>query len=251
MDLQGKVALVTGGAHRVGRTIAMALAERGADLIIHYNQSEALAQETAREIREMGRRGVAIRANLGNPLSIEELFVLIEAQFGRLDVLVNSASAFQAKEFLSLSLEDWNYTMAVNLRAPFVTSQLAAHLMLARGEGGCIVNIGDIAGVEPWDRYPHHSVSKAGLIMLTRVSAKSLAPDIRVNCVVPGPVLKPDRMPDARWQRLGEVIPMKRTGEAEHVAKAVIALIDNDFITGSILHVDGGDALVGSTDLLY
>lgn len=251
MDLRDKVALVTGGAHRVGKAIAMALAARGAHIIIHYNQSEEKAQETSREIRGMGVRSVAIRANLGNPVSIEEMFVHIEAQFGKLHVLVNSASAFQAKEFLSISLEDWNYTMAVNLRAPFVTSQLAAHLMLARGEGGCIVNIADIAGEEPWERYPHHSVSKAGLIMLTRVSAKSLAPDIRVNCVVPGPVMKPDRMPDARWQRLGEVIPMKRTGGAENVAQAVLAMVDNDFMTGAILNVDGGDSLVGSTDLLY
>src|SRR5437868_1928313 len=139
MDLQGKVALVTGGAHRVGKAIALALAARGADVVIHYNQSEDKAQETVREIDALGVRGSILRANLGNPLSIEDMFVKLEASYGKLHVLVNSASTFQAKDFLSISFDDWNYTMGVNLRAPFVCSQLAAHLMLARGEGGCIV----------------------------------------------------------------------------------------------------------------
>jgi NAD(P)-dependent dehydrogenase (short-subunit alcohol dehydrogenase family) len=251
MDVRGKVALVTGGAHRVGRAIALALAKQRADVIIHYNRSEEKAAETVRELRALNVRAEMVQANLGNPMSIEEMFAQIETYFGRLHVLVNSASAFQAKDILEVTIEDWNYTMAVNLRAPFLCSQLAAHLMLARGEGGCIVNISDIAGQEPWERYPHHSVSKAGLIMLTKVMAKALAPELRVNCVVPGPVMKPDLMPDARWQRLGEVIPMKRTGDSENVAKAVLALIENDFATGAVFNVDGGDSLVGSTDLLY
>lgn len=251
MNLDGKVAMVTGAARRVGKSIALALAGKGAHILVHYDRSEDDAQQTAEEIRRLGVRAEIVQANLGNPVSIEQMFTAAESHFGRLDVLVNSASAFQKRDFLELSIEDWNYVIGINLRAPFLCSQLAAHLMLARGEGGCIINIADIAGEEPWARYPHHSVSKAGLLMLTRVAAKSLAPTIRVNAVVPGPVLKPDRMPDHRWNRLGEVIPLKRTGEPEHVAQAVLALIENDFATGSIFHVDGGDSLVGSTDLLY
>ncbi len=250
MNLDGKVVMVTGAARRVGKSIALALAGRGADVLVHYNRSEEDAQQTADEIRSLGVRAELVQANLGNPLSVEHMFMLVEGYFGRLDVLVNSASAFHARDFLELTVEDWNYVIGINLRAPFLCSQLAAHLMLARGEGGCIINIGDIAGEEPWSRYPHHSVSKAGLLMLTKVAAKSLAPDIRVNAVVPGPVLKPDRMPDARWNRLGEVIPLQRTGEPGHVAQAVIALVENEFATGSVFHVDGGDSLVGSTDLL-
>lgn len=250
MNIDGKIALVTGAAHRVGKAVALVLAQQGADVVIHYNRSEDYARETAREVELLGRRALLVQANLGNPLSIEDLFVHIEAAFGRLNIVVNSASAFQAKDFLEINLDDWNYTMAINLRAPFLISQRAAYLMLARGEGGVIVNIADVAGQEPWSRYVHHSVSKAGLIMLTRAAAKSLAPAIRVNCVVPGPVLKPDHMPDARWKRLGDVIPMKRTGGAYNVAQAVLALIENDFATGSIFNVDGGDSLVGSTDLL-
>ena len=250
MEIDGKVALVTGGAHRVGRAIALSLAERGAHVLVHYNLSEAAAQQTVREIEALGVQANLIHANLGDPLSIEDMFVLLESQFGKLHILINSASAFKAADFLELTVEDWNYAMAVNLRAPFLCSQRAAHLMLARGERGCIVNIGDVAGERPWERYPHHSVSKAALLMLTEVSAKALAPEIRVNAVVPGPVLKPERMPDARWQRLGEVIPMRTTGSERNVAQAVLALVENDFATGAIFNVDGGDRLVGSTDLL-
>lgn len=250
MDLSGKIALVTGAAHRVGRIVALALAERGAHVVVHYHRSAQQAEATAAEARTMGVQGEAVRANLGNPLEIDEMFVRIEAWFGRLDVVVNSASAFQARDILELTLDDWNYVMAINLRAPFQISQLAAHLMLARGTGGVIVNIADVAGQRPWARYPHHSVSKAGLLMLTQVMAKSLGPDIRVNAVVPGPVLKPDGMPDARWNRLGEGLPLRRTGLPENVAQAVCALIENDFATGAILNVDGGDSLLGSLDVL-
>jgi NAD(P)-dependent dehydrogenase (short-subunit alcohol dehydrogenase family) len=249
MDIHGKVALVTGAAHRVGKVIALALAGRGAHVVVHYNRSEEAARETVAEIRALGVQAITVKANLGNPLEIEDMFTQIEAFFGRLEILVNSASTFQPAELLELTLDDWNYTMAINLRAPFQCSQLAAHLMLARGAGGAIVNVADVAGQRPWPKYPHHSVSKAGLLMLTQVMAKSLGPDIRVNAVVPGPVLKPEHLPDARWHRLGQKLPLKRTGRPENVGQAVAALVENDFITGAILNVDGGDSLLGSLDV--
>ncbi len=250
MDLKGKVALVTGGARRVGRVIALALAQRGMHVMVHYNRSEEAAAQTVEEIRALGVRGEMVQGNLGNPLDIEQVFVAHESHFGQLDVLVNSAATFESGDVLELTVEDWNYVMAINLRAPFLCSQRAAHLMLARGTGGVIVNIADIGGIVPWVRYPHHSVSKAGLIMLTKVLAKSLGPELRVNAVVPGAVLKPEHMPDARWEQMGKVLPLRRVGGPEHVAHAVIALAENDFITGAVLHVDGGDTLLGVADFL-
>lgn len=249
MDVQGKVALVTGGGRRVGRAIALGLAERGMNVMVHYNRSEIEARATLEELRALGVRAEIMQANLGNPLDIEHLFVAVESYYGRLDVLVNSASTFVTGDVLETTVNDWNYVMAVNLRAPFVCSQRAAHLMLARRAQGVIVNIADVAGQVPWTRFPAHSVSKAGLIMLTQVLAKSLGPDIRVNAVVPGPVLKPDAMTDARWRELGAALPAGQPGRPENVVQAINTFIDNDFITGAILNVDGGDSLLGSIDI--
>ncbi|HOA23013.1 MAG TPA: SDR family oxidoreductase [Aggregatilineales bacterium] len=249
MDLNGKVALVTGGARRVGKAIALGLAARGMNVLIHYNRSEAEARQTLDEIRAMGVQAEAVQGNLGNPLDIEHIFVTLESTFRQLDLLVNSASTFLAGHILEATVSDWNYVMAVNLRAPFLCSQRAAHLMLARQSPGVIINIADVAGQVPWTRFPIHSVSKAGLIMLTQVLAKSLGPDIRVNAVVPGPVLKPDAMPDARWEALSAALPLERAGTPENVVQAVLALAENDFITGAVLNVDGGDSLLGSIDL--
>lgn len=250
MDLSGKVALITGAARRVGREIALALADRGAHIMIHYNRSGEEAHETIYELRQRGIKAEAVRGNLGNPLDIERIFVEVEAQFGRCDVLVNNASTFEQADILEMTVDQWNYSVAVNLRAPFLCAQRAAHLMLARNAAGVIVNIGDIAGIVPWVRYPQHSVTKSGLLMLTRVLAKSLAPLIRVNAVVPGPVLKPDEMSEVVWERLGDSLPLFRTGSPANVAQAVIALVENDFITGTILTVDGGDTLLGSVDFI-
>ncbi len=250
MDLKGKVALVTGSAQRVGKTIAIALAQRGADILIHYNRSEDAARQTVEDIRQFGVKVDMVQGNLGSPLDVERVFVTLESIFGRIDVLVNSASSFKAGDFLELTVEDWNYALAINLRAPFLCGQRAAHLMLARRSGGVIVNIADVAGQVPWVRYPQHSVSKAGLLMLTQVMAKSLGPDIRVNAVVPGPVLKPEMTNLGVWEELGALLPLKRTGRPEYVAHAVLALIENDYITGAALSVDGGDTLMGTLDML-
>jgi pteridine reductase len=250
MDLRGRIALVTGSGQRLGREIALGLARRGAHVVVHYNHSEAGAFRTAEMIQAMGVKAIAVQANLVMPLEIEQLFVAIEATFGRLDVLVNSASTFQRRDVLEATVEEWNYVMAVNLRAPFLCSQRAAHLMLARGTPGVIINIADVAGQMPWTAYPLHSISKAGLLMLTRVMAKSLGPDIRVNAVVPGPVLKPELTPPERWEQMGAVLPLRQVGQPEHVVQAVVALVENDFITGAVLNVDGGDTLMGAIDML-
>jgi pteridine reductase len=250
MDLSGKVVLITGAARRVGREIALALAQQGADIMIHYNRSGQEAHDAIYELRQLGVRAEAVRGNLGNPLDIERIFVELEAQFGRINVLVNNASAFEPANFLEMTVDQWNYAMGINLRAPFLCGQRAAHLMLALNTGGVIVNIADVAGIVPWVRFPQHSVSKAGLLMLTRVMAKSLGPLIRVNAVVPGPVLKPEDMAHQTWEKIGDDLPLFRTGSPENVAQAVMAVIENDFMTGSVLTVDGGDSLLGGLDFL-
>jgi pteridine reductase len=249
MQPDKRTALVTGAGKRVGRAIALALARRGASLIVHYHTSATDAEQTAQEIRALGVEAITVQADLADPVQIAGMFEKSRQQFGQLDVLVNSASSFQAKGVLDITAEDWDALMAVNLRAPFLASQHAARWMLAGG-GGVIVNLADVAGQMPWPRFPHHSVSKAGVIMLTRVLAKALAPSIRVNAVAPGPVLKPDGMDDARWAKLGAALPLGHSGSPDDVARAVIALIENDFVTGAIWNVDGGDSLVGSVDLL-
>lgn len=249
MDLKNRTALVTGGAKRVGRAIAVALGQRGANVIIHYHDSREESRETIEAIAALGVDAQRIQADLSDPADINKMMFVVKDWIGRIDILVNSASAFQAKSIFDISVDDWDAIMAVNLRAPFLLSQLAARLMQEQGEG-VIINIADIAGQTPWPRFPHHSVSKAGLIMLTRVLAKALAPTIRVNGVVPGPVLKPEGMLGERWETLGDVLPLRHTGSPENVAQAVIALIENDFVTGALWNVDGGDSLIGSVDLL-
>ena len=249
MELHGKVALVTGAARRVGKVIALALAERGMHVIVHHYRSKFEATQTAWEIKQQGVGAVPLRADLADPQAIAAMFDRVRLYTGRLDVLVNSASTFQRGDVLGRCVEDWDHVMAVNLRAPFVCSQHAARLML-EGGGGVIINIADVAGRTPWINYPDHSVANAGLLMLTRVLAKALAPRIRVNAVVPGPVLKPDHMAPERWLALAAALPLLRTGRPENVARTVLALIDNDFVTGAAWDVDGGDSLLGLLDAL-
>jgi NAD(P)-dependent dehydrogenase (short-subunit alcohol dehydrogenase family) len=242
MELKGKVAVVTGGARRVGRRITLALAERGCDVLIHYHASEAEAARTEAEARAFGVRAGRVQADLRSPLGPGELFQHLDAVYGRLDLLVNSAAELEAQDLLSLTTADWDRVIDLNLKAAFFCLQMAAARMKPRG-GGVIVNISDIAGHRPWPRYPVHSISKAGVEMLTRVAALSLAPAIRVNAVAPGPVEKPGAMTDARWAQLGSALPLRRTGTADDVAEAVVFLAENDYITGETLWVDGGDHL--------
>jgi NAD(P)-dependent dehydrogenase (short-subunit alcohol dehydrogenase family) len=239
MELQNSVALVTGGAHRVGRAVALALAEAGADLIIHYHSSSAAADATAQEIETMGRRVLAVQADLGDVDAIAPLFQAAEREFGRLDILVNSAAVFESLDFMDMTPEQWDRTLNVNLRAPAFCAQAAARLMLA-GDGGHIINTADVIGLRPWPRYPHHSVAKAGLVMLTQVLAGALAPTIQVNAIAPGPVLKPEAMSEERWQAIGAASLLGRPGQVADVAHAVLFLVTSNYITGEVLVVDGG-----------
>lgn len=245
MDLSGQVALVTGAAHRVGRVIALALASAGTNILVHYHRADAdTVRDTLQEIKSRGVEAYSVQADISEAEGIEQVMAAVEEHYGRLHLLVNSASAFPRGHLLDVSLESWNTTMNVNLRAPFLFTQQAARLMRQNDpEGGAIVNIVDQGAYAPWPHRPHHGISKAGLWMLTQVSALALAPHVRVNAIAPGPVMKPDNMPEAAWQGFGELLPLQRVGTAHDVGEATVFLLSQPFITGALLHVNGGEHL--------
>jgi NAD(P)-dependent dehydrogenase (short-subunit alcohol dehydrogenase family) len=251
MHLSGKVALVTGGAHRVGKAIALALARQGAQIALHYGSSVQAAQTTAEEISIIGGRAVPIQADLRDPAQIERLFAAAGEAFGRLDVLVNSAASFVRQPFDAIQLADWTDVMQANLRAPFLCTQQAARLMRQANrpadEPAAIINITDLAGVQAWPGYTQHGISKAGLIHLTKITAVELAPDIRVNAIAPGAVLPPQGTDEnsAFWQNIGARVPLRRTGNPDFIGQTVVFLAQNDYITGTVIPVDGGEHLVG------
>lgn len=256
MILTDTVALVTGAGRRLGRAIALGLGEAGCDVIVHYGKSREGAEETAETIRVRGNEGIAVRADLSDPREIAALFEAVEDRFGRLDILVNSAASFERAPFDEITVEAWDAVLDLNLRAPFLCAQRAARLMrrTAGRKGllgetdapGAIMNLADHAGVTTWRGYAHHGVSKAGLLHLTRIAARELAPDVRVNSVIPGPILPPSgESPDSEeWRARGERVPLRRTGDPAHVLEAVLFLTRNDYVTGAELFVDGGERLL-------
>jgi pteridine reductase len=239
MELKDKVTLVTGGAHRVGKAIALELARAGAHVVVHYHSAGAAVLDTVAEIEALGVRALPVQADLGAEAGIKALFAAAEAEFHGLDVLINSAAGMEGGDVRTLTRAAWQSALDLNLTAPFFCAQAAVRLMAGR-PGAAIVNIGDLAGLEPWTRYPAHSVSKAGLAMVTLVLAKALAPEIRVNAVAPGPVMKPQGWDDARWHEVGQHTLLKRTGSGYDVGRAVRFLLESEFITGETLVIDGG-----------
>lgn len=244
IDLTDQVAVVTGSAHRVGKAIAVELAKQGVNVVVHYHSSdENTVRDAVQDIKSHGVRAISQQADLSDPESLRGLFDATEAEFGRMDILVNSASVFNANALLDVSLEDWQQSLDVNLTAPMLCSQHAAHLMDANG--GSIINVLDYGSVQPWLNRVDHGVSKAGLLMLTKISALSLAErNIRVNGVMPGPVMKATGISEERWQKVGTRIPLGHPGEAEDVARAVVYLASESFVTGAVLAVGGGEHLI-------
>ncbi|MCS6774637.1 MAG: SDR family oxidoreductase [Thermoflexales bacterium] len=240
MNLAGKVALVTGGAHRVGKAIALALAHAGANIALHYGKSAAAAQKTASEISALGRWVSLHQADLACWSEAVALGHAALAAFGRVDVLVNSASSFVPNDYLSTTEADFDLAFDVNVKGPFVLSQVIARAMMA-GEGGTIINIVDEGAFYPWRNYVAHGVSKAALLALTRAQALNLGPKVRVNAVCPGPVLKPPEYSDAQWEALRETNPLRALGTAEQVAETVLFLVAGpQFINGECIVLDGG-----------
>jgi pteridine reductase len=242
MKLDSRVALVTGAGHRVGRAIALALAGRGMRIAVHYHQSAAPAEETARLIAGLGGVSSLFPADLGDATVAHDLPGRVAAHFGGLDVLVNSAAVMIQASIGETTPELWDQILNVNLRASFFTAQGAEpFLRKARGK---IINLADVGGLEPWKRYAAHSISKAGVVMLTRTLALALAPDITVNAVAPGAVLPPDAWDDASREHLRQTTPLQRLGSPDDVTAAILYLLEGgDYVTGETVVVDGGRLL--------
>jgi pteridine reductase len=238
--LSEKVALVTGAAKRLGRAIALHLAREGADVVVHYHRSVDEAQEVVAEITNLGHRAICLHADLAKKSDIDNLFAATKKEFARLDILVNNASNFLHADFASLTEEIWDAALDVNLKAPFLCSQAAAPLL--KKNYGVIINLSDVAGFLGWTSYVPHSVSKAGITMLTRVLAKALAPEIRVNAIAPGTITMPGDPPDLAADFIKRA-PLQRTGTTEDVTAAISFLINSPFITGEVLMLDGGRTL--------
>lgn len=247
MELRGRVALVTGAAHRVGRVLALALAGRGMRLAIHYHSSERRARDTAHEAEAAsgGAEAWTIQADLRQPAEAERLVGEVASHFGSLDVLVNSAAIMVRMPLDEVTPEKWDETFALNLRAPFFCARAAAAVMrrgAREGDGavGAIVNIADLAGIESWPGYLPHGISKAGLIHMTSSLARVLAPGIRVNAIAPGAVLLPESWSADDASRLARTTPLRRIGSPDDVAQALLYLLDADYVTGETIVVDGG-----------
>ncbi len=232
------LALVTGGAVRVGRSIVLALAEAGFDIALNYRSSEANARETARDVEACGRDCLLLQGDLSMPSEIERIAEEVRASAGGLDLLVNNAALFESTPFADVDLKAWDRVMAVNLRAPFLLAQALNPLL--QTACGSIVNIVDLSAIEPWAEYPHHSVAKAGLLQLTRVMAKALAPGVRVNAIAPGTVLPPTEYDESRLKQERDRALLGKIGTPEDVARTVLFLADSPFITGELIVVDGG-----------
>jgi NAD(P)-dependent dehydrogenase (short-subunit alcohol dehydrogenase family) len=244
MELRGRTALVTGGAVRVGRAISSALAAEGMRLVVHYGHSAAEAEGLVGSIRAAGGEAVAVRADLASRAEVERLAAEAEDAFGGVDVLVNNASVFPAARMEEVDEAVWEGTMAVNLRAPFFLTQRLGAAMRRRGEG-VVVNLCDLAGLQVWEGYAAHSISKAALVQHTRVAALSLAPEVRVVGIAPGTVLPPEDFPPAEVERLARRTPLQRNGSPADVVLALLYLLRADFVTGQVLVVDGGRMLKG------
>jgi NAD(P)-dependent dehydrogenase (short-subunit alcohol dehydrogenase family) len=237
MDINGKVALITGSAKRIGREIALELARKGARIAVHYRSGEREAREVA------GTDGAVFQAELTDAAAVERMFRGVESAFRRLDILVNSASIFSAASADDASPEHWDAQMNTNAKAPFFIAQHAARLMRRNGAGK-IINIADVAGEVIWPGYLPYSVSKAALIAVNRGLAKAYAPEIQINAIAPGPVLFPDYYTDEQKKVAVERTLLKREGSPADIVRAVIFLIENDYITGEMIHVDGGRHLL-------
>lgn len=231
------LALVTGAAHRLGKVFALTLARQGFDIVLHYHQSADAALQTQAEVESVGRRATVSQADLTDPDQIQSLISHLKA----LDVLVNSAAFMPGGNVDALTIDNWDTSLDLNLRAPFLLSQECAKKMT---DGGLIVNITDVGAQKTWSRYPSYTVSKAALESLTRILARALAPKIRVNAIAPGFVLQSDIVSDDEWQRLINRIPLKRPARTEEIASALEFLLKNEYITGQTIVVDGGYSLV-------
>jgi pteridine reductase len=239
MELRGKVALVTGAGRRLGQAMARALADRGMTLAIHYHASADGAIELEAEIVKAGGRASCFQADLTDAHAARALPGLVVQRLGRLDVLVNSAAVMHRLKLEDTTPEQWDAIVDLNLRSLFFCAQGAAPAL--RANRGKMINMADLAGLEPWPGFAAHSISKAGVVMLTKVLALSLAPDVTVNAIAPGAVLVPEEYTEEERERLARSTPLRRLGQPSDVVSTLLYLLEGgDFITGQVLVVDGG-----------
>jgi len=239
MQLAGRVALVTGAGRRLGHAMAKGLAQRGMSLALHYNSSEAGARSLAEEIQRAGGRADCFPADLTDARAAENLPREVASRMGGLDVLVNSAAVMHRLSLEETSPEQWDAILDLNLRSVFFCTRGAVPAL--RQSRGKVINLADLAGLEPWPGFAAHSISKAGVVMLTKVLARSLAPEITVNAIAPGAVLVPEDYTEEDRERLVRTTPLRRLGSPSDVVSALLYLLEGgDYVTGEVLVVDGG-----------
>jgi pteridine reductase len=241
MDLHGRVALVTGGAHRLGGAIALALGRVGADVVVHYHRSAEQVATVLEELRALHVRAAAVPGDLSVVAEAERVVDLAIGQWGRLDLLVNNAGIWAATPIGTVTEARWDELIDTNLRSAFFAAQRAAPAL--RAARGSIVNITDVGALRPWRNHTPYLISKGGVVTLTEALAKDLAPDVRVNAVAPGPVLLPDDWTPEQAERAARSVPLRRIGNPDDVAQAVAYLAQADYVTGVVLPVDGGQRL--------
>ncbi len=243
MQIPNKIILITGAAMRVGRVIALTLAERGAHIAFTYLNDDEPWQQTKAEIEAKGVNCLALPLDVRQPEQPKAVVEQVIARFGAIDILINNASVWLKAPFLEITEAAWDTALSVNLSGPFLLSQAAAPYMLKQ-ERGHIINITDLSAFQTWSGYAHHAASKAGLVALTRVMAAELAPHVQVNAIAPGTVLLPDDVSEEKRQWAIENSLLKRVGSPQDVAKTLLFLTEMDFVTGAVYFVDGGRALV-------
>ena len=232
------VALITGGAIRLGRALTLGLAAAGYDVAINYHTSQPEAVTASREVEALGRTAIILPGDVSRAEDVGRIARGVRNHFGRLDLLVNNASLFRSVPLLEIGEREWDRVMGVNLKGPFLMVQATAGL-LTQAEGQ-VVNLVDLSAFQPWVEHPHHSVSKAGLLHLTRVMARALAPHVRVNAIAPGAVLLPESYDDQDRERSRASSALGRLGSPEDVVRTLLFLERSPFITGEVIVVDGG-----------
>lgn len=243
MEIKDSVVLITGAATRVGRTIALHLAERGANIAFSYYLEDEPWQEAKAEIEALGVEVMAKQTEVRDKEQVKALVDATVTEMRQVDVLINSASIWLKNPLLEISEEEWDLALDVNLKGPFMLAQAVAPHMLQQ-EGGVIINITDLSAFQVWPGYAHHAASKAGLMSLTKSLAVDLAPNVRVNAIAPGTVLLPDNYTAEKKKWAEDKSLLQRVGSPQDVARLAAFLIENDFTTGAVYFVDGGRALV-------
>ena len=242
MELDGKAAIVTGGAVRLGRALSLALAEQGVRLAIHYGSSAGPAEAVVGEIKAMGSDAMAIQADLSQPGEARSIVERAAAHFGQVDILLNSAAVFEPGNWDDTTEAAWDRHFAINLKSPFFLSQAFA-AQVGRERAGHIVNIADWRGARPGPDHVAYTLTKAAVIAMTKSLALALAPNIQVNAIAPGLILPPPGQDQAYLESKANEVPAQRVGSPKEIANAMIFLLHSDFVTGDLIFVTGGEHL--------